>query len=339
MKRDKYPIDIAIPWVDPGDPVWQEEKTKYAKLEGRLDLLDIRDNRYRDWDTIRYLFRSVEKNIPWVNKVFFITYGHLPSWMNVKAEKLVIIRHEEFIPREYLPTFNVNPIELNLHRIAGLSEHFVYFNDDLLIMKPLEASDFFRKGLPCDYALLNPISTASKGSIHDITLSDMEIINTHFDKKNVIRKNPQKWFSLQYGRNIFRSMCVMPWPYFVGFLMRHQCNAFLKSTFEEVWKHEYSVLDATCRHRFRTRRDVNQWLMRYWQIASGNFEPIRPYGKIYGITDNDNSKLFQAIDRVQDKTIVINDNVVKKDTDVETIKTELIRHLNARFPEKSSFEL
>ncbi len=340
MAQISHPIDIVVPWVDSNDPLWRAEKNKYALHEGNIASVDDGESRYRDWDIIKYLLRSIDLYMPWVNKVFFVTWGHTPRWMNKDAEKLVIVNHKDYIPEEYLPTFCSHPIELNIHRIEGLSEHFIYFNDDLLVLKPLKASDFFVNGLPRDYALLNTINTATRGSVQDVALTDMEIINTDFNKTEVIKNNRLKWFSLCYGKYLFRTMCLMPWPYFTGMLSMHQCNPFLKSTFEEVWEREFKILDSTCRHRFRARRDVNQWLMRYWQIASGRFEPIKPYGKVCSINDTGNDVLKHLLRDTSVKTVVINDNVTtNQEEKIKEIQEEVSAILEDLFPQKSSFEL
>ena len=81
-------------------------------------------------DNLQYWFRGVGKFAPWVNRIHFITYGHLPPWLNVDHPKINIVRHTDYIPKKYLPTFNSHVIELNIHRIEGLANCFVYFNDD-----------------------------------------------------------------------------------------------------------------------------------------------------------------------------------------------------------------
>ena len=120
MKKsmDLNKIDVVITWVDGNDKAWQAEKEKYLPL--RSDKV-----RYRNWDNVQYIFRGIEKFMPWVNCVHFVTWGHLPKWMNTNYEKLHVVNHKDFIPKEYLPTFNSNAIELNLHRIPGLSENFI----------------------------------------------------------------------------------------------------------------------------------------------------------------------------------------------------------------------
>ena len=111
-----------------------------------------RDARYRDWETLRYWFRGVEKFAPWVNKIYFVTCGHVPSWLNLDADKLVHVKHSDYIPEEYLPTFSSHPIELNVNRIRGLSEHFVYFNDDTFLCRSIPKEIFYRDGKPVHQA-------------------------------------------------------------------------------------------------------------------------------------------------------------------------------------------
>src|SRR5690554_4427002 len=134
-------IDFVIPWVDGSDPKWQ-------KVRNQFDDNNFIVSQYRDWDILKYWFRGVEKFAPWVNKIFFVTWGHVPEFLNLEHPKLVIVRHEDYIPKEYLPTFSANVIETNLHRIEGLSDKFVYFNDDVFITKKVTKEDFFKNGLP-----------------------------------------------------------------------------------------------------------------------------------------------------------------------------------------------
>ena len=122
-KADKntQDIDFVITWVDGNDLEWKREKV--ARL-GHTDMdisvnADDRKERYRDWDNLRYWFRGVEKYAPWVHKIYFVTCGQKPDWLNENHDKLVLVNHEDYIPHEYLPTFSANPIELNFHRIKA----------------------------------------------------------------------------------------------------------------------------------------------------------------------------------------------------------------------------
>ena len=129
-------IDFVLLWVDDNDPVWLEQKNHYLKQEKELSHSDANsDCRYREHGLLRYWFRAVEQFTPWVNKVFFVTCGQKPEWLDESHSKLCLVNHKDYIPAEYLPTFHSNTIELNLHRIDNLSEHFVLFNDALRFYK------------------------------------------------------------------------------------------------------------------------------------------------------------------------------------------------------------
>ena len=98
------PIDIVVTWVDGNDPAWRAEKAKYDKLGTNSTPQGNGACRYRDWSFFRYWFRAIEQYAPWVNMVYFVTWGHVPEWLNVHSPKLKVVRHADFIPSEYLPS-------------------------------------------------------------------------------------------------------------------------------------------------------------------------------------------------------------------------------------------
>ena len=187
---------------------------------------------------------------------------------------------------------------------------------------------------------MRPLISSHRYSVADTSITNMEIINDHFSKNSVIKKNFFKWFNPKYGVNNFKSICMMPWPKFSGLYGRHLCLSYLKSTFDKVWESEYDVLDETCRHRFRTRRDVNQWIMRGWQLASGNFYPLSPnhLGKYYRLT-NDNKDLISDIKSQKYKVICANDNGDDEISDFEKTKKLLTDAIDTILPDRSEFEL
>lgn len=331
MSTDR--IDFVIPWVDGGDPKWQKEKDYYSGQKTSED--DARDIRFRDWETLKYWFRGVEKYAPWVNQIHFITWGHLPEWLNLEHPKLHIVNHEDYIPEQYLPTFSSHVIELNMHRIAGLSDHFVYFNDDIFILRPLLESDFFVNGVPCDLCVSNAI-TPRLGEFSPILLQTTSYINKHFNKKQDIRRNFGKWFSLKYGSLLTRTICLLPWTFHTGFYNHHLAVPYKKETLETVWKEEPEILEQTCCHKFRNDADVSQYIFRYWRLASGDFVPHKPLGKYLNMGD-DNTTIYNAIRNRSYKLFCINDKDNKADFDEE--KRKMISAFEAVFPEKSVFEI
>ena len=334
LNQKKYePIDFVIAWVDGNDPNWQAEKATYANNP----LGDNRDIRFRDWDNLQYWFRAVEQYAPWVNKIHFITWGHLPNWLNVDHPKLHIVKHEDYIPAKYLPTLNSHTIELNIHRIPGLAEQFVYFNDDMFLNAPVEPTDFFKNGLPRDIFAQNAIYFGPD-SVGAINGNNICIINKYFPKKQAFLKNWNKWFIPTYGvHNLVRTVLLIPWPWFPGLLYAHTTTNLLKKTLKIVWEKEYHILDQTCSCRFRQQTNVNQWLFKYWQLADGTFYPLSNYfSHCFHIKDNVSSAC-QAIRQARYKVICINDTA--KTQNFEQLSEQVKRTFSTKFPQKSFYEL
>ena len=145
MNKTLEKIDFVVTYLDSTDKKWQEERAKYSG-----ENLDSRNSeaRYRNMDNFQYWFRAIERYAPWVNKIHLVTWGHVPEWLDTTNPKINIVKHDDYIPKEYLPTFNSNVLDLNLDRIPGLSENFVYFNDDIFLNSKTEPSDFFKNNLP-----------------------------------------------------------------------------------------------------------------------------------------------------------------------------------------------
>lgn len=132
-------MDIVITYVNGLDPVWQKSYEQYTNTP-------ILEKRFRDWGTLKYLFRGIEKNMPFIRKVHLVvaSESQVPEWVN--RDVVSVVLHSDIIPAEYLPTFNSNTIEMHLHRINDLDEEFLYFNDDIFPMLPSEPTDYFRDG-------------------------------------------------------------------------------------------------------------------------------------------------------------------------------------------------
>jgi len=326
-------IDIVIPWVDSTDPVWLKEKEKYSSEVTSKS--DAREIRYRDWNNLKYVFRSIEKFAPWVNKVHFITFGHLPKWLNTQCPKIHIVRHEDFIPKKYLPVFSSHVIELNMHRIEGLSEKFIYFNDDIFLIRPVNPDNFFRNGLPCDCNVPTLISPHIL-TFSPIVFNSVSYINKHFNKRYSLKTHIKHWLNIKYGIiGLIRCLYFMPWKYYTGFYNHHLAVSYLKSTLIEVWEKEPEILAKTCGHRFRDHSDVNQYIFRYWQFASDKFEPCSPHGKQFTIS-SDNSEIIDYIKNRKGRMICINDGEFTGN--YETVKREINEALDSILTEKSKFE-
>lgn len=325
-------IDIVLTWVDGNDSEWSAEKRRYDKTDA---LVDRREVRYRDWDNIQYIFRGIEKYMPWVNRVHFVTWGHLPTWMDIECPKLHIVNHKDFIPEKYLPTFNSNTIELNLYRIPGLAEQFINFNDDMFVVEKTKPEDFFEHGRPKDMAVISP-APCFRDIMCCVEANNFGIINDYFTLAD-ISKNKKKWYSLKYGKFLIRTLIFSRFKTILGLFEPHIPFSYLKSTMIEVWDKEFELLDNTCKNKFRTRDDVNEWLFRHWQMMTGNFEPRRwDFGLHMKAAD-----VEAVVETLRNpgrlKMLCINDsNIVEE---FEKCKREINNALEQRFPEKSMFEI
>ena len=134
-------MDYVLPFVDCGDPVWLKE---YQRINGKG--MDV--SRFRPFDTLRYAFRSIAENVPFIDRIVLIVSNieQVPAWVNRETVRIVL--HSEFMPEEHLPTFNSSAIESDMWRIEGLTDRFIYGNDDIFVLNPLNEADFFDGELP-----------------------------------------------------------------------------------------------------------------------------------------------------------------------------------------------
>ena len=329
-------IDFVIAWVDGKDKAWQREKNKYCAA----DFCDLDESRYRTLGTLKYWFRAVEKYAPWVNRVHFITWGHLPEWLDTDCPKLSVVNHKDYIPEKYLPTFSSHPIELNLHRIRGLTEQFVYFNDDMLINAPILPEFFFKKGLPCDFAYLDNIYFETADDVYaHIQVNEVWEISKHVSYLHAFFRHPGKYCNIRYPfkNNLKNILKLENKQFFSGLENHHLASPYLKQTYHRVWQQSFTLLDKVCTHKFRSPYDVSQSIFRYYQIAQGAFYPVskRSRGKTFSIAE-DNTPLIQAIKRAEYKLVCINDT--PRAIDFEKAKKQILAAYETKLPQKSTFE-
>lgn len=328
-------IDFVVTWVDMTDPAWQSEFNKYSSKKEE-EKNGVSEARFRDYGLLRFWFRGVEKFAPWVRQIHFVTSGQRPEWLDTNNPKLRLVDHKDFIPAEFLPTYNSVVIERYMHRIPGLADRFVYFNDDFFIINKIGPERFFHGGLPRDIAVFqyNPNWSQWYRRIKN----NIRLINRHFDKKEVTRRDHDKWFSSSYGSKAWMNYLLRFYGRFITLRTPHNAQPYLKSTFEEVWEAEGDELTRTSANRFRASDDYTPELFRTWQICRGNFEPCNTYldTKMFPLMVKAD-KAVKAIENQEYSLVCINDNIRIKNY------PEVMGRIKAAFeiilPEKSSFEL
>ncbi len=143
-----FPIDAVYTWVNANDVGWrrgmESHKSGVATPHSRESVADAR---FADYDELRYSLRSIATNAPWLNHVWLVTDSQVPSWLREEHPGLTIVDHREiWVDKTQLPVFNSHAIEANLHRIDGLAEHYIYFNDDVMLGRSMSPEQFFTPG-------------------------------------------------------------------------------------------------------------------------------------------------------------------------------------------------
>lgn len=337
-------IDFIILWVDGNDPEWKEEKKRYENLEQIVSHTDDAnsDCRFRDNDLLRYWFRGVEKFAPWVNQIHFITCGQKPEWLNTSHPKLHLINHKDYMPAHYLPTFNSCTIEMNIHRIAELSEHFVNFNDDTFLLQPVTPGYFFKKGLPIlDTDLSYPKNIGYNNWSRHL-FNDYCIVNKSFSIKKSISKNWSKWFNIKelgFKKAFKNYLCYRTNHTLPVSTYGHLAFPHLKSSLQEIWDLHPEIMEQASLHRFRSDNSLNQWLLCAWDQAKGKFYPTHKerLGLEALVSPENIALICDIVKNGLKPQICINDS--KYNTDFESTTIALTSAFETLLPSKSSFEI
>ena len=340
-------IDFVLPWVDGNNAKWLKIREQYApKKEDKGD--SQASARFRDMETLKYVLRSIEQNCPWYNKIYLITKGYYPEWLNVNHPKIELITEEElFIDKSHLPVFSSVAIEMNLSNIKGLSEQFVYLNDDMIIMNKLKPERFFIDSKPVDFLShgfmardgLFELLKKRDSWVHSLN-NTLELINNKFKPFNLA--NPYLYHR-SYSKldkisnfllnNIYKKILWLGhW---------HHPQPFLKSVIDEVYNEFKDEMMQCSRNRFRDKSDLNQYIYRYWHLAKGNFHPFKHNDALISNLDS-MSVLETLMDKIkQNKNInfvCFNDSIHVSDKEYEDIKKALVSYLDTTFSQKASFE-
>lgn len=292
-------MDIVITYVNGLDPLWQKEYEKYTNTP-------ILEKRFRDWGTLRYLFRGIAENMPFIRKVHLVVAqeSQVPEWIN--REQVNIVLHKDIIPAEYLPTFNCNPIEMHLHRIKDLDEEYLYFNDDMFAMKPCSSEDFFREG---------------KGIIG----MSYHLFEGDMYKKICRNSNDLARKALGMKRSL---LFLRP---------QHICSPMLKSVCEELYeKVKPEILSSLT--RVRTSENLNQYLYLDYMYLQGKIIAKRHSKKHFSVGITSAKRLSRFICNPTHKLACVNDVQLSEERYTE-LREALLKAFNTRFPKVSKFEI
>ena len=309
-----FPVDLVYTWVNGSDPEFMQEKAWWLNRFDKLDASGTISAKFVEHEELKYSLRSVRKNLPWINHIYIITNGQIPSWLDRTNRWISIITHNQIMPDSSLPTFNSEAIEANIHHIPNLSEHFIYSNDDYYFYRPLSKSFFFTKQG-------NPL--VIKGNLY---FSD----SVYNNGSNMLYIN-----NVVYGLKLLEKQYGM----LIRFEVSHTQEAHKKSHFltcESLFPEQFNY---TTHNKFRAPRSVHHSMMSYYSLIIGdgyvapdkspNF-PNQKYMVVQSV-----EKMKEILRKVKPAQLCINDVGQVSENDYLTYPS----FLESVWPDKGAWEL
>lgn len=314
----KHPVDVVYTWANGNDKKWLAVREKYAKLLEKKFPCIHDASRFTDHGELKYSIRSILKflqDIP-VRKIFIVTDCAPPEWLKnyapLKAPSIQLVDPSDLFPQElkdFLPVYNSNAIECWINHIPGLSEHFIYLNDDMMFGANVYFSDLFdAKGRPIRYSMQFLPKTFIEP--HDGPMTIMNVRTRSLIRYLMGGHEPLEPSHFAYTMN--------------------------KSTFDECQRAFYPFFCATASNRFRGDQDtriINLVLM-YDALTQRSAIKIADGGFV-SVTDNEYITERMMKDALGHKFICINDDTVSRDPKKYEKVIEILEDL---LPEKSPYE-
>jgi hypothetical protein len=258
LTMKKFPVDVVYTWVDGSDSRWLERKKRtldeYADHHASEEASGA--GRFRNNDELKYSVRSVMKFAPWIRRVFIVTDDQVPEWLDTSNRKIEIVDHKDiFGNKGSLPSFNSHAIEMRLHHIPGLSERFLYFNDDVFLGRPTSVSDFFYE------SGMGKLFTGRKLS----RMRPRRLLR----ESSMVRDNPHQ-------RAVYnaRRMVHEQYGYIANYDLRHTVKVSNRTVLLELESRFPQAFRSTIAHQFRDNTDVLvSALAAYYEMAARENKP------------------------------------------------------------------
>ena len=317
--HDDDAVDVVYTWVDSSDPTWMRRRDTWsADAQSPMESA-ANEERFADRDELRYSLRSLWAYAPLVRRIHIVTQGHRPSWLVDDNDRVRVISHEEIFPdTSVLPTFNSHAIEACLHRIPGLSENFLYFNDDVFLGREVGRSDFFTKaGLgKCRFSESAFVSDVEPGA---------DAIPTDWASYNAARLVSDE-FGIQFDRKL-----------------KHVPHAMKKSVLEDMELRYPHIFAATRGARFREHTDfaIPSMFAQYFGIATRQAVEWAHVPGEYMYTDTGQSGFDEKLRWIASRSPKFFCLNVTKETDISLeMQADLLgEFLSERYPIPSPYEI
>lgn len=309
----RFPIDVVYTWVDGDDPTWQEKRSSLqAEIDGVAYHSEATHSaRFTSRDELLYSLRSLEAYAPWVNHVFLVTDNQRPNWL-ADTQRITIVDHREIFDPGDLPTFNSNAIISRLHHIPGLSEHFIYMNDDVMLGQPLSPNDFFT---PSGIARVS--TSNNRRPFGQPSITDEPHIN--------LTRNIRTLLEREFGVTVSRAI-------------KHTPHPLIKSVMYEMEDKFENAFYQTWSSRFRHHQDIvaDQLHHYYAQIVGKAVPGSLTYNYINILDDRYAAVMHETINRRHRQAICVNEAPVPGATPIN--EEDVSNFLKKYFPVSSIFE-
>ncbi|MEE1926820.1 stealth family protein [Streptomyces sp. TRM 70351] len=241
----RFPIDVVYTWVDGEDEALAAKRAAHRGAAGGIAERETGMSRYTSHDELKYSLRSLEMYAPFVRHVYLVTDGQKPHWLDADAEGITVVDHRDIFPEDVLPVFNSHAIETRLHHIPGLSDHYLYFNDDVFVNRPVTAGHFFH-GSGIAKVPFSPLKLGL-GLPHPLEPAP-----------NSAGKNVRRLMQQHHGRFITHKFLHTPHPQ-------------IRAVMREIAEAGFAELEDTVRSRFRATTDVATaaTFHHYWATVTG----------------------------------------------------------------------
>ncbi len=301
-------------WVDGSDPRWLVKHNACIGKTEERSTVNCK-GRYADNDELKYSLRSVEMYAPWVRKIFIVTDEQVPSWLDTSNPRIRVVDHTEIMPEVCLPCFNATVIEHFLWNIPGLSEHFLFANDDMLINRSLSPSFFF-----ADDGL--PVIRLNHSGLRNFYLAfKKKFLGIKFKNYVQIVYNAAKLVETKYG-------------VFYGCKTHHNIDAYLKSDYQRIEEMFKEEIEPTLGNHVRSENDIQRSLYAYVAMAEKRCHPVYVDRKTSFRFHIQNMKHYNMLEEYNPMLFCMNDSEYATDDD----RRKVTEFLKRRFPDKSEFE-
>lgn len=248
----RAPIDIVYTWVDGDDPEWLRRRRAFGEVGAAngLNPTATHDSRFVSRDELRYSLRSVAMYASWVRKIFIVTDRQVPDWLDTSHDKVEVVDHSQiFSDPVVLPVFNSHAIESQLHHIPGLSEHYLYLNDDVFFGRLVEPELFFHGNGLGKFFL-----SAARLDIGPPSSRDLPVMSAAKRNREQIEQN--------FGATVWNKFQHTPHPQ-------------LRSVLEEMERSHPEIFEQVSRSRFRHPDDLSiaSALHHYYAYGLGRSVP------------------------------------------------------------------